>query len=424
MSDERANKRRRVQSQPVSPEQEILGPDIENGTISSQYEFGGNVSPDLFETLAAFVGEDDREVRDVGDVAGVHEERIARPVDPGAIQPVAAGNGRSKRARNFVFTAHLLDNTGVNPVGNVYTHFWRNPLWESLLVALRIRYICFQLEVAPNTGREHLQGYVQFDGAVEYNTATNRVIQALLREDGYKTAHPYTNPAAGRPDQCRAYCCKDGGVVGSFVEYGTIVSGSGARTDIERAREHIEAGNDFASCMKEHTDVCVKYVRGMQLLYSCLKSTPRCPKNDTTVRWWCGPTGTGKSRLAFERYPDYYVKPNGKWWDFYDGQIGVIMDDWRPSSLPVETYLRIWDRYPLLVEVKGQYVHLQATNFVITTPFLPDDPRLWTSEEEDVQQVVRRCTEIIKFNAEGQQTVLKDINTPYIGYNVLMNVIH
>lgn len=43
-----------------------------------------------------------------------------------------------------------------------------------------------------------------------------------------------------------------------------------------------------------------------------------------------GATGLGKSRLVREKYPDAYIKGNNIWWDGYDGQPDVIIEEFGP----------------------------------------------------------------------------------------------
>lgn len=88
--------------------------------------------------------------------------------------------------------------------------------------------------------------------------------------------------------------------------------------------------------------------------------------------YW-GPTGTGKSHRAFTEAPGAYVKnPNIKWWDGYQGEKSVIIDEF--SGLIDITYLLRWiDHYPCMVEVKGGAICLKCTKFIITSNLHPDD---------------------------------------------------
>lgn len=62
--------------------------------------------------------------------------------------------------------------------------------------------------------------------------------------------------------------------------------------------------------------------------------------------WICGPPGTGKSSTIRDVFgDDLYVKPQNKWWDGYDDQKHVLLDDHDTTVLG--HYIKIWaDAYP------------------------------------------------------------------------------
>lgn len=73
-----------------------------------------------------------------------------------------------------------------------------------------------------------------------------------------------------------------------------------------------------------------------------------------TNEWWVGPTGTGKSRNLWSLYPDHFSKPLNKWWDGYDDQDVVALEEWSPSNECTASQLKIWaDRYPFNAQIKG-----------------------------------------------------------------------
>lgn len=94
----------------------------------------------------------------------------------------------------------------------------------------------------------------------------------------------------------------------------------------------------------------------------------------TFVYW--GPPGTGKSTLAHVKYAKLglYIKPKGKWWDKYCGELTVLLDDPDLSGndeyLTPSTLQQLLQGFrPYYVEKKGGMVSLKYTTVVITTNF-------------------------------------------------------
>ena len=132
----------------------------------------------------------------------------------------------------------------------------------------------------------------------------------------------------------------------------------GGRTDLAQAAEAIRSGMDIREVALEFPEPFIKYHKGMMAYKSLITSRgPRkCPPDGPEVWVFWGATGTGKSRRAFETWPDAYRKmTNDKWWDGYHGEETVIFDDFKGSSMRLHDFQLIVDRYPVKVETKGLY---------------------------------------------------------------------
>lgn len=130
--------------------------------------------------------------------------------------------------------------------------------------------------------------------------------------------------------------------------------------------------------------------------------------------WFYGPTGTGKSRLAHEMCKastnGYWVAPlNLDWFDGYAGQGVVLFDDFRKQYLSAKfgfsALLRLLDRYELSVNVRNaQPVPWVPDVIIITCNASPSDCFAWRDnageqhEREDIEQLLRRITEVRHFS--------------------------
>jgi len=128
----------------------------------------------------------------------------------------------------------------------------------------------------------------------------------------------------------------------------------------------------------QHFGAWVRYNRAFGE-YKRIRTDPRDFK--TEVQVIVGPTGTGKSTYAAAQ-EDPYFKQNSGWWDGYDGQTTVVLDDFY-GWLKYDDMLRLMDRYPLLVQTKGGQRQFLARKLLITSNSLP---RSWYSKIYEVQK--------------------------------------
>lgn len=119
------------------------------------------------------------------------------------------------------------------------------------------------------------------------------------------------------------------------------------------------------------------------------------PMERSTVVFW-GPTGTGKSRRAWDEAGlDAYPKdPRTKFWCGYRGQENVIVDEFR-GGIDIAHLLRWLDRYPVIVELKGASFVLSARRIWITSNVRPRD---WYPELDSATfSALERRLEIVEF---------------------------
>lgn len=185
---------------------------------------------------------------------------------------------------------------------------------------------------------------------------------------------------------------KDEGRVGGPYEYGQWTNGGqGSRTDVSALKSLIDSGGSLADVWDAEPLMFLKYSRSIQLAL-LLKSPQRSWK--TTVHVLVGPTGTGKSSFAalsasMNSSTGVYYKPRGEWWDGYTNQESVILDDFY-GWVPYDELLRVLDRYPHRVPIKGGFVNFVAKHLYIT---INTDASKWYKNEKilgTIDSLIRR----------------------------------
>lgn len=219
------------------------------------------------------------------------------------------------------------------------------------------KYLVVGKEVGENN-TAHLQGYVVFK--------KNMRLPAVKKLQG----RAHWEIARGTSQQAADYCKKDG----NFQEAGelpdTAASAGGSKNAerwehaVKRAREGRIDEEDFPA------DIYLKYYRTLKEIAKDHMSKPDDVEECTGV-WLYGEPGVGKSYKARQDYPDSYLKMQNKWWDGYQGEDTVILDDFDCKELG--HHLKIWaDRYSFVAETKGGAICIRPKVFVVTSNYPPD----------------------------------------------------
>lgn len=242
-------------------------------------------------------------------------------------------------------------------------------------------FIAWQAEIGEQ-GTPHLQGYLE--------------LPDKQRISYLKKLHPKAHWEARRGTQEQAidYATKweDPTYVDGPWSYGEPKN-QGKRTDISEFVDSVKRKATDAELIDAHPEQFLKYHKAVDRIRSAFVM-PRSEAPD--VRWYWGPTGTGKTRAAYEEFPEAYFKnmSNGKWWDGYQGQECVVLDDMRKDTFKFHELLRLLDRYPMQVEFKGGSTNFNSKTIIITSCFPPEE--LYETRE-DIGQLLRRITQNRKF---------------------------
>lgn len=287
-------------------------------------------------------------------------EDVAQSAESQSISGSQTSTGTGSRARHWCFT---LNNPTEEELSTLYGISATSPA---------LQYMVFQLEEGLN-GTRHVQGYIEFNTAYRFGMV-KRLISPRI----------HLEKRRGSREQARQYCMKEDSRLEGPFEFGTWVpGGQGRRTDLHSIREEVIQGTTETHLWDSYFTTMVRNYRAIDR-YRGLKSVPG--DFQPVVHVLYGPTGTGKSKWAFETYPGAYWKSQDNWWDEYDGQETVICDEFY-GWIKYSTLLRICDRYPLRLERKGGFINFKCKNILFTSNHEPEN---WYKNIEDMSAFIRR----------------------------------
>lgn len=237
------------------------------------------------------------------------------------------------------------------------------------------------LEVG-DSGTPHIQGAVYFENGISLETVRKRI-----------STRGHFEPMRGSwADQ--DYCLKDEQVIRNDGEGPE----QGKRADIEEFREAVDNGLTEEQAYQEHPGVMAKYPR-FYGGYKDAKNRKMYRTWMTKCKWYWGGTNVGKSHRIFQPFIDsdsmdtvYQHEAADKgWWDGYEGQPIVIMNEFR-GEINYQELLTLIDKWPKKVSRRGREpTPFLAKEILISSP-MPPEKVYWRQNEKDdsIQQLLRR----------------------------------
>jgi len=280
---------------------------------------------------------------------------------------------------------------------------------EAELQLLSTKYLVYGREVAPSTGTHHLQGYVIF--------TSNKRLPALQRICDGRIS--WRN-ARGSAQQNRDYCTKEG----NFVETGSLPKTKETIGEEERKRWKAAYTAAKSGNFEEiPEDILIRYYGSLRRIEKDhLK--PKRPLLETCGIWLYGEPGVGKSHAVFKGTTlgspeetgslrqntvrpgeevlriDLYDKGLNKWWDGYQNQKFVLVDDISLNHDFLGYFLKRWaDKWPFIAEVKGGSIWIRPNLVIVTSNYKIED--IW-KDDLPLQAALNRRFKFIEVTRENR----------------------
>lgn len=255
-----------------------------------------------------------------------------------------------------------------------YCFTWNNyPAdYQATLASLDCRYVVAGEELAPGTGTPHLQGYIVWNNAKSLTASTGLLPGCHL------------SIARATHRQNRAYCLKrreqDAVPNEVYYERGDLPADPAdkGRDELLRWQSAWEAAKT-GRLEDIPPDIRIRQYSSIRRIErDYMPAMERLP--GPCGVWIYGESGAGKSRAVLDQFPELYPKPRSQWWDGYQGELVVLLDDVDKFDVKLGGKLKHWaDAYPFIGETKGGSGKIRPKRVFVTSQYQIED--IWQDQE-------------------------------------------
>lgn len=236
----------------------------------------------------------------------------------------------------------------------------------------KLREMCQYLIVGKETGEAgtpHLQCFVYFKEKKSFSQIKAIVTRAHIEQ------------ARGTCEQNINYCRKDG----NWEEWGDVPSGPQGQNNKWKTIIQLARAGEMQKIEDEFPAIFIRYHSKLLGLFR-----PESPiiLSELQNEWWYGETGTGKSRDLWNLFPKHYQKSLNKWWDGYQNEDVVAIEEWSPKNDITSSFLKIWaDRYPFSAEIKGGTLQkIRPKKIIVLSNYTIDDCFFLSNDLEPIRR--------------------------------------
>lgn len=232
-----------------------------------------------------------------------------------------------------------------------------------------------------DSGTPHIQAYVAFRNRQRLSFVSGLFVGC------------HAEPKRGTVSQAAEYCRKDG----VFIEYGSQPQEQHSAGNHANQEKWISAYESAKAGILDEIprDMLIRYYSSFKRISADNMLRPPDLHN-VCGEWFYGLAGSGKTTRARTENPGAYIKSRDRWWDGYQGEETVILDDLDKYHVALGGYVKDWgDKWTFKAEVKGGYIWIRPAKFIITSQYSID--QIW--EDSETREALHRRYHVTHFTS-------------------------